>query len=1120
MNSFSIRPKKLRDSGKIIMVNNLGFYTRQALSNVKRSVFIILGLSIGISMFAGVLFYFDSYEAEALKNSFTRMDDFYLQITYDEINFSTSHISVNGGILDAINSSKLDLENKTECFTMISSRDYGGVNIFRNFSNNPELLDLGLESFDTSLLKFALFGDDFYSSARFDDYINVIAGDFPQNQNEIFIESNFARNFNLSVGMVTNLTLRVPLSVPVRIYENDKISENELVYLYDYSIDEMIISGIYEPVLSNFNFDRLDLYEQSYNYDEYGNYIVSDEFESPVIFSWFNFSNPENNHPIQLFLQKYLNSPETQSYSINLRSGMMLFYNRHGINLDNINSFIRVVSEQTQILRRTLPKGVNERYSFSESLSRILSYTAYLRFGVQIINVPILIFTLIIGAFSTKINIKNRVEEFLLLRSKGTPKKVITFQILTEDIFNGIISSTVGALIGGFIMFNLVGIWLSPLFGGFTTQSGIQLSFLLKWTTIGEILVLGIILTILSSITSIRYISNMKIADLLKTIDQGEMEVPYDETTLYGKNSDQMTSSQREDSELNIQAHKKAIQTDGFTRLKNELDGNRKRKKKRRARENIYEDAFETHRKKIRKWSYLFILIAFIPMIMHLIMVLSENPTAPDYLIEMGDYLRSNLLYSPYFSMLLFLSPYFLAAGIIRFVTKESPSRFAKLSQKISSIFLRGKSYLVGMEMVKRKQIATVTFLLGIFASLITFLNVVSNTTLRTQIIASNSLIGSDLKLEPQFQDTINSTAQLSELENLLLSIRNEDNESIINRVTTLHSETSDSFDRVISFVNFSTYFNIISEGNKFTPNTRFKSSMRDAIDYNRVTNNFTGAIVSRSVLNLNDLKIGDVINVTHSYYNLSADEDQEQIITAKIVQVIDVMPGIYQSYSYWGSDYEIITLDIGILNITEDVLHATEVSQLIDLNLDAENNRNIIESYIRSATVNYTGYDRFRFYEQRWNDVNYNPYGGSIGASGFFGIVYLIFVVIGTQLAFGLAVLISASQRENRSFTGILLSRGFGKRGIFKFIFSQFIIIYLIAFIFGIPSGFITSLASTNLLNTLATTSRGFNFPIYFNGLELFAVLGAITGISFLIYIITYIFEMRKSIADYMHKF
>ena len=104
--------------------------------------------------------------------------------------------------------------------------------------------------------------------------------------------------------------------------------------------------------------------------------------------------------------------------------------------------------------------------------------------------------------------------------------------------------------------------------------------------------------------------------------------------------------------------------------------------------------------------------------------------------------------------------------------------------------------------------------------------------------------------------------------------------------------------------------------------------------------------------------------------------------------------------------------------------------------------------------------------------------------------------------------------------YTGILLSRGFGKRGVFKFILSQFVIIYLIAFIFGIPSGFITSLASTNLLNTLNTANRGFNFPIFVNGLDLFAVLGAITGISFLIYIITYIFEMRKSIADYMHKF
>ena len=151
------------------------------------------------------------------------------------------------------------------------------------------------------------------------------------------------------------------------------------------------------------------------------------------------------------------------------------------------------------------------------------------------------------------------------------------------------------------------------------------------------------------TLTCLPDISNLKIAELLKTIDQGEMEVSYDETTIYGKNPDRTASSQREYSEINIKTHEKANQTDGFAQLTNDLDDNRKRKKKRSARENIYEDAFEIHRKKIRKWSYLFILIAIFPAIIYLIIVLSENPTAPDYLIEMGEYIRSNLLYSPIF---------------------------------------------------------------------------------------------------------------------------------------------------------------------------------------------------------------------------------------------------------------------------------------------------------------------------------------------------------------------------------------------------------------------------------------------------------------------------------------
>lgn len=212
------------------MIKHLSFYTRQALSNIKRSIFIILGLSIAISMIAGLQFYFDSSEELAIRNSYTRMDDFDISFTTNEINFISSYYKRNS-VLNAIQSSKLDLESKTDYLIMYSPQN-AGYKIFRNFSDNQELLDLGLESIDTSLLKLAFFGNDFYSSNRFDQYINIINGTYPMNQNEVLIESSFARNFNLSVGMVTNFTIKIPFET----FENETYSQ---YYRYNYSIDEM-----------------------------------------------------------------------------------------------------------------------------------------------------------------------------------------------------------------------------------------------------------------------------------------------------------------------------------------------------------------------------------------------------------------------------------------------------------------------------------------------------------------------------------------------------------------------------------------------------------------------------------------------------------------------------------------------------------------------------------------------------------------------------------------------------------------------------------------------------------------------------------------------------------------
>jgi len=65
----------------------------------------------------------------------------------------------------------------------------------------------------------------------------------------------------------------------------------------------------------------------------------------------------------------------------------------------------------------------------------------------------------------------------------------------------------------------------------------------------------------------------------------------------------------------------------------------------------------------------------------------------------------------------------------------------------LSSIFLKEKSYLCGIEMVKRKQYKTVILLVGIFTSLLVFTNVFLNSSSRYNRMVYNVKLGAGLEL-------------------------------------------------------------------------------------------------------------------------------------------------------------------------------------------------------------------------------------------------------------------------------------------------------------------------------------------------------------------------------------
>lgn len=278
--------------------------------------------------------------------------------------------------------------------------------------------------------------------------------------------------------------------------------------------------------------------------------------------------------------------------------------------------------------------------------------------------------------------------------------------------------------------------------------------------------------------------------------------------------------------------------------------------------------------------SIALIIISLFPLLIYLLFYLGTLPSATDTLISIS------CLIERYFGVFLIfavISPVLLVVGIIRILVVEKPSRFAKISKFLSSLFLKEKSYLCGMEMVRRKQYRTVILLVGIFTSLLVFTNVFLNSFSRYEIMIDNMDVGSDVAVLYNNEDmSIVNTSEIDLFESQLKSYTTSDNETLINQVLTSYTEmTSDEYNSEKIYTDIEGYLDIIQEGDKKLPSRDFVSKIEDVIDYNKdPLNTIPGVIVNSAFLTLNNLEIDDLYSFTHSFFNYSSMEIQNETIS------------------------------------------------------------------------------------------------------------------------------------------------------------------------------------------------------------------------------------------------
>ncbi len=1080
------------------MGNRFSFYFSQGTRNLKNSVLIILGLSLALSMVSGISLFIDSYQHHLVNESYDQILDFDVKYGYQASsdNISQSLKSYDSSIVSLFQDSKnLEIESNFLYFKL----DSHDLTFYKNYTKEYGSASQGIGLVEGDDVRIGLFDENFYISERFDDYFSIINGTFPKSDEEILISIHLAYQMNLTLGETTNLDIKS------EVFE-DTINST-------LSLSDVKVVGIYAGKFNYYSFSDSWL-TNKYNYYSENNSVTG--FESLVtrsrefVFCHINFSSPEPTHPVQILINNFNLIRGSDAYSdtrIDKNWGIGICYDRDKINFNSLNSYSRKISQETYVIERQLPYSVVFQDYLSWHLSELYLMSSISRIILQILNLPIIIFAIFIGSFAIKTNTKSRLDEFLLLRSKGSPNSLLRKQFFIEALFNGIASSTI-ALIAGLGTFYGFRELLGDLLFDFRDTEVVLIPSI-TWGTVILTYSIGIGITFLASLSSIVYVGKLPTNKLLTILGSDSMDVEYDEKSLFRSAEEKKVSIEETPFYEGSQDQQNSTEI--------EKESRSKKIKKKRKKHLLYQNAVQTKEKKKAKLSIALIIISLFPLIVYLLYYIGSLPSAPDIFIALSDLIMHYFLIIFIFAV---ISPILFAVGIIRIIAIEKPSRFARISKFLSYIFLKEKSFICGIEMVKRKQYKTVILLVGIFTSLLVFTNVFLNSFSRYDIIMDNLQVGSD------FQGRINdetmnltNTSDVELLESQMKSYKNAENETVINQVLTCYNEMAKN-DYYLDIYHFDIekYLDIIKEDGKKLPYSDYISRIEGLVNYNKdPSNEIPGVIVNTGFLGLNRLELGDSFTFKHGYFNSSSYETKLETITVKIIVSTDVMPGLFLSSDQWGERDEIMIVDIGSVNQDKDLLHGFELFHMIDIDNDIEDDRDVLIEILDIATVNYIDYRSYEFYDQNWNDLNYKM---DLTESGIYGIIYLEFTMIGVLMGFGLAILILAFQRENKYFNGVLLARGFGRLGLLKLILSQIFIIFLIGILTGLVSGFLTSFSFLQIAIVMNYGKGIISLPLFVNGIELFRTLGIIVLSSFVIYLVAYYFESKKNITQYFHKF
>ncbi len=1142
---------------QLTMRKYLNFLFRQGAHSIRRYLLILVGISISISMISGIGSYVSAVQNQYVQNRLYFIGDMAVYGRELEQRY------VGDSYFSKIELADEYVEMRNFDFTNEFYYEYHTLPqliIYQNYTEFPENQPAGSDDLEYTPFYYAGFEMGFYQNSRFQEFFEVVEGDIPHEENEFLIDYNTYRKLNLK--------LNEPLNVSSKFWYNrnplipGEAESTRRSPILDYNLTNFVVSGTYilKKEMIRFHFDRFESKLTEYIEQPLEDIpLVSDEIMPILGASLYNGSFQSTSHPVRKILTEIhsdLQSSKLLTFDVLIQFyGKMYLFDRDFIRPSHLRTLVRKISREFSYLDYQLEYYISDYEVFSVNhLGYLLEYVFEefdsIRLQLYLFNIPIFFFAGIIGKNAFKTKVKGRKEEFLLFRSRGMNKFRINLIIIVEGLFGSLFITVLGTL-GGYGFFYAFNETLSDflaLSGMGDIQATLNLDIL--WINVFS----SLSLIFFSSIPVFYFVNQMKADKLLESLGSDDMDVVYNEQNLFSKGDKKKKSLFRRKSSISTQStnelenlmkienniHPSSIspQEPPLDSIKNlyttmastatqtypvMVQTQLPKTDEKPVNKNIYQNIVKDKETHITFLTYAYFALGILPLIPYFILILSVLPIAGDNLRFLGNLIRANSEFYEFFTI---LSAMFLPLGFIKLFLLNKPSRMAKIARLFSSIFLGSKSYICGLEIVRRKQFKNLIILLTIFSGMLCYANIYSITSTNQEIIESNLQIGADFRAQLlRGQDSINfsNSKNFDDFEDALRAASVNDESFYFQDIQPIYQESippniaNNTYQHF--YIDFEAYHEMISESGKFEVNREFGKSFESIIANNLIAGDdvLPQVIVNSKFSRVFQKEVGDLFPLYHEYFNTTATVFSSETIQVKIAAIMDIIPGVY--YSKYTESESFLVFDHQFLTNGDDILISKEFKTLFDVEtLNGNYNSLNVISIITDVSQSFFEFSEIEEYDNSWNTFQFKM--ASFGVPRIYSIIHFQMILIGLLLAIGLSITILAFHEENKYFNGILIARGFGHQGLLQLIISEIFVLFIISFTSGLLFGLF--FASTFLV------SRRFMYPdlnllkftIFLSPLTLFGIISIIAIFTFLIFYISFRLNAKKSKTRYFHQF